>query len=341
VVHLGDRRWIVIDSCVDAKSHEPVPLDYLRSLGVDCAKDVTTVLATHWHDDHVRGLADVVEACDSARFICSSAFRTDEFLELTQSNILGAERMTSGVRELRAVLEIVRSRKASGRSNAGPIFALENAIIEQTEHCEVRALSPSSAAIERATAAIASMLPEPLRPHLRVCSPSSNEASIALWLKGSVGAALLGADVERHGTDDRGWGAILALNPAASRRASLVKVPHHGSVSAHDQRMWDEVLVPKPAALLTPWNRGSTRLPTDEDRCRIANLAPDAFIVGQCTAKLERYDPAVERTLKEVAESRHTAIGHMGHARARCGPLDNGVWRIDPIRSARLLSAAA
>jgi hypothetical protein len=332
---------MIVDSCVDAASREPAPLDYLRALGVDCAKDVAVVLATHWHDDHVRGLAEVVDACENSRFLCSSAFRTEEFLELTQSNVLGAERTTSGVRELRAILETVRSRKTAGSSNAGPTFVLESAIIEQSAHCEVRALSPSSAAIERAMAAIASMLPEQLRPHLRVQSPSSNEGSVALWMKGPAGAALLGADVERQGTDDRGWGAILALDPAASGRARLAKVPHHGSESGHDQRMWDDLLDLRPAAVLTPWSRGSGRLPTDEDRRRILGLAPDAVIVGQGASKLERYDPAVERTLKEVAESRHAAMGRMGHARARCGPLDSDGWRVESVRAARLLSAAA
>ncbi len=332
---------MIVDSCVDAASGEPAPLSYLDSLGVDCAKDVAAVLATHWHDDHVRGLADVIRVCDNARFVCSSAFRTEEFLEITQSNVLGVERTTSGVRELRAVLELVRARKALGRSRAGPAFVLENAIVEQTQHCEIRALSPSSAAIERATAAIASMLPGRLRPHLRVRSPSSNESSVALWVKGPVGAALLGADVERQGTDDRGWGAILALDPAASGRAGLVKVPHHGSVSGHDQRMWSEILVPRPAGFLTPWNRGSASLPTDADRHRIVSLAPDVLVVGQSASKPERYDPAIERTLKEVAESRRTAIGRMGHARARCGPSDRGIWRVEPVRTARPLSAAA
>jgi hypothetical protein len=189
--------------------------------------------------------------------------------------------------------------------------------------------------------AIAGMLPQPLQPHLRVRSPSSNEASIALWVKGVAGVALLGADVERQATDDRGWGAILALQPAADGQSKLVKIPHHGSESGHDERMWEELLEDEPAALLTPWSRGAQQLPTSTDRTRILSLAPDSFIVGHGAAKPEGYDRAVERTLKEVAESRRVAKGRMGHARARCAPSDSRAWRVELVRDAQRLSVAA
>jgi hypothetical protein len=128
------------------------------------------VLATHWDDDHIRGLAEIVERCAGARFVCSAAFRTPELLELTRSNVLGAEKVTSGVRELRRTLEIVRGRRAAGQATAGPYFVLEDTGIERTDHCEVRALSPSSAAMERALAAIARKLPEARRPHTNSCA---------------------------------------------------------------------------------------------------------------------------------------------------------------------------
>ncbi len=341
VLHLGAGQWMIVDSCVDARSGEAAALGYLRDIGVDCARDVRIVLATHWHDDHVRGIADAVQACQGARFICSSAFNTSEFLVLTNSTVLGAERTTSGVREFGEVLSIVRARRAAGDANAGPKFVLENTVIHQSESCEVRALSPSSASIERAMAAIASMLPERRRPHLRVRSPSPNEGSVALWMKGPSGAALLGADVERQATNDRGWGAILALSPAAGGRARLVKVPHHGGESAHDARMWDDLLEGQPAAMLTPWSRGAQALPSDDDRHRLCNLAPGTTVAGRGSASPDRYEPAVERTLREVVESRRTATGRLGHVRARSGPADAGAWRVDLIRDAAPLCAAA
>jgi hypothetical protein len=340
-LHLGGGRWMIVDSCVDAESGRAAVLTYLEQIGVNCATQVALVLATHWHDDHVRGLSEVVQTCEKSRFLCSAALQNGEFLALTQSAVLGAERTTSGVREFARVLEILRERKRAGHLQSGPLFASENMIVEEADLCDVRALSPSSAAIERAMAGIAGMLPEQRRPHLRVAAPSPNEGSVALWVKGASGAALLAADVECQATDDRGWGAIFALSPARSGKAGLVKVPHHGSENAHDDRMWRDLLADNPSAMLTPWSRGARILPSDSDRGRIIRLAPAAVLVGHRGPRPKRYEPAVERTLKEVTQSRHIALGRVGHARARCGPSDGGSWRVVPIAESVLLSDAA
>jgi hypothetical protein len=105
--------------------------------------------------------------------------------------------------------------------------------------------------------------------------------------------------------------------------------------------MWDELLEEEPDAMLTPWSRGSRYLPSEEDERRIAKLAPQAILVGQGASKPKRLDSAVERVLKEVTTSRRTATGRMGHTRARCGPRDNGGWRVDSIRESRPLISAA
>ena len=340
MVHLGASQWMIVDSCVDA-SGRPPSLAYLESLGVNCADDVAIVVATHWHDDHVRGLAEVMRCCEQARFLCPVALREAEFLKLTQANPTGADRTTSGVRELGRVLEIVRERKKSGQSEVGPVLVAENQVVYEGEHCEVRALSPSSAATEMALRAIAELLPTERRPHLRVVPPKQNECSVALWLRGETGSALLAADVESQPTDDRGWGAIVALGPARAGPAGLVKIPHHGSETAHDERMWNELLDLKPSAMLTPWNLGGRSLPSRTDTERITALAPDARLVGHVGVKPKRYDKAVERTLKEAALSRETALGRMGHTRARCCRATPGEWRIEAIANSRLLSQAA
>jgi hypothetical protein len=341
VLHIGDGRWMIVDSCLDPASGRSAALGYLEAIGVDPTRDVAMVLATHWHDDHVRGLGEVVEACEESHFLCSSALQCDEFLELTQSNVLGAERASSGVREFARILENLRERRHAGRTNCGPKFAHENTLVKRSPHCEITALSPSSAAIEKAMSAIAGMLPEQRRPHLRVSAPSKNEGSIALWMNGPAGKALLAADVERESSDDRGWGAVLALSPAAAGRAGFVKVSHHGSESGHDGRIWDELIEVEPQAFLTPWSRGARSLPTAEDRDRITALAPEAVQVGRIAGRPGRYDPAVERVLKEVTKSRKAAIGQIGHARARCKASDEGIWRVEMLAEACLLSQTA
>ena len=65
VVHIGQGRWVIVDSCI-TDAREPQALDYLLSIGVDPAAAVTLIVATHWHDDHIRGMANASHLADLA-----------------------------------------------------------------------------------------------------------------------------------------------------------------------------------------------------------------------------------------------------------------------------------
>jgi hypothetical protein len=341
-MHLGDGEWMIVDSCEDSETGTAAALDYLDRIGIDSPQAVKVVVATHWHDDHIRGLAEIVDRCAGASFGCSNAFQSRELLTLVSAPASGTDHLSAGTTEFSKVLSIIRSRRAKGSLAGGNVDLLsDKSLVFRSSRCEVRALSPSPISIEHALQAFADLLPQRLRPHLRIIAPKPNAASVALWLEGKTQSALLGADLEVEAQENRGWGAVLSLEPARARRAGLVKIPHHGSAGAHDPRMWDELLEKQPAAILTPWHRGASALPTDSDRARICGLAPAAVIAGRDERKTSRYDGAVERTLKEVAITRRSAIGRAGHIRARSGPADAGAWRVELVRDAALLCEAA
>lgn len=331
-LHLGGGEWIIVDSCIDSETGEPATLQYLLSLGVDVARDVSVVLTTHWHDDHIRGLARVVECCSSARFYCSLALRNDEFLTLIESPARVADRITPGTREFGRVLQLLRDRGGAGSVLGTPNLVQERTLIRQTRTCQVMALSPSAASVQQSLGAFAALLPEPLRPHLRVAAPTPNHASVALWVRADRGHALLGADLENTKQQGTGWDAVLALQPAEHGKAGLVKISHHGSNSGHHEGVWSDLLVAQPAAALTPWRLAGNALPTEEDRKQICNLAPETVIAGRLDAALPRYEPAVERTLREAVISRKSALGRMGHVRASLST--DGGWNIERVRFA-------
>ena len=62
VIHIGSNKWIIIDSCLDDDG-EPAALSYLKSLDVQVHKDVVSVMVTHWHDDHIKGLSRIIKTC--------------------------------------------------------------------------------------------------------------------------------------------------------------------------------------------------------------------------------------------------------------------------------------
>jgi metal-dependent hydrolase (beta-lactamase superfamily II) len=118
VLHIGAGEWAILDSCQNS-TKEVAPLAYLRGLGIDPASAVRVVVATHWHDDHARGLAEVVTTCTAAEFVCASALTKREFIAMVaryeQRNQIAC---SSGVREIFGVL---RHLTESGRQ---PTFAL-------------------------------------------------------------------------------------------------------------------------------------------------------------------------------------------------------------------------
>ncbi|GAB2816842.1 hypothetical protein GCM10027073_55760 [Streptomyces chlorus] len=79
VVHLGNSEWMIVDSCVRPQESTPVALEYLEKLGVDVGSRVSMVVASHWHDDHVKGISEIFERARAAKFFAASALSGDEF----------------------------------------------------------------------------------------------------------------------------------------------------------------------------------------------------------------------------------------------------------------------
>ena len=46
LIHIGDGKWIIIDSCIDNTSEKPAALAYLEGIGVNPAEAVLLIFAT-------------------------------------------------------------------------------------------------------------------------------------------------------------------------------------------------------------------------------------------------------------------------------------------------------
>ena len=193
LVHLGYGSWLVVDSCVDLAGAS-APLAYLDSIGV--ARDsIEMVLASHWHDDHIAGLSQVVQSAPSARFACSQALQTDEFLNLVAAaDLRPMVRATSGVREFGRVLAVLTE------TNRKPAWAgVDRLLISRTDPCVVRAhaLSPSDAAMTESFHRFGELLRMQDDPNRRsVPRPERNPAAVVLHLTVGNATMLLCSDLE-------------------------------------------------------------------------------------------------------------------------------------------------
>jgi len=263
-MHVGGGKWIIVDSCIDPGSNSPAPLRYLYDLGVS-PEAVQLVVATHWHDDHVCGISTVFERCTNAGLVVSEALNSDEFLRLL--SIYGGNQPIPdmGVDEFARVFHLLQMRRQKGvRFNAPKFASADRTVYSDRLHLDSRiaeisvcTLSPSDSAILQAKFAFKGAFPVAGQKRLPIASPKPNHAAVVLWITVDSHHMLLGADLQETADCSTGWTVIAsASSTIRSNKASIYKVPHHGSRNAHSQKVWSDLLISDPIAILTPFRRG-------------------------------------------------------------------------------------
>lgn len=319
VLHLGGDSWVVVDSCSDDKGN-PRALTYLRRLGVDTSRQVVLVVATHWHDDHIGGLTQIVSECGSAVFCCSGAFLEREFLtaiaafEENEPTPAG-----SGAAELFGVFSALRDTKRIPRP------ALADRRILSADGSEVWALSPDDSRFRDFLRTIGRLVPMEAQTLGRIVVPDANAVSVVLQIRTGETEILLGADLERSG-----WRAILDNPALPMNRAGVFKVPHHGSSDADEREVWNQMLTPTPQAVLAPWGIAGRTLPKDTDVRRILSRTPNAW----ATARRGRARPTPRRkeVLRAIRETGSTLLADrraIGMVRLRCRMDAGSPWRVE------------
>ena len=315
-MHLGNNDWCVIDSCIARGRIDPVAVEYLRSLQSDALARVRLVVATHWHDDHIGGMASLLAMAPDARFCCSMALQHREFLTLVYAapeNIAGR----SGVDEFAAIL-----KELDARGQRAPIFAVENKRLlslsgsDRSFPITLDTLSPSNPTIRLALAEIGKLIPQPGQPQRRIVNRSPNHASVVLWVSAGPVRALFGADLEQTGRVDEGWMAVVTCHQD-NVRAHAFKVPHHGSTSSDHPDVWEKLLKEDTVAVVTPFAGGSVRLPKDSDLQRLSGRTTRLYCTAPGLGKPPSRDRSVERMMREHLTERHIVAGRPGHVRVR------------------------
>ena len=332
IVHLGLGDWLIVDSCINKSAKIPAGISYLRKLGINPSNAVKIVLASHWHDDHIRGLASVFEECQVAQFFCAASLRAPEFLTLVR--LAGARSVDQGVQEFAKIIELLRERSASKKS-PGPQFAVENTRLwlrdDHGLRAEVFALSPSSASVNQAFNEISQLIPSSGQPKRRLVPLRPNHAAVVLSVTVGDQSIILGSDLEETTDPLTGWSVIVDSTGRSTGRAQVFKIPHHGSENGHQSRVWSEMLDREPVAVLTPFINGGIALPTRPDVRRISLLTPNAFSTAQLQVNQQkRRRGALERTIKEVVRSIRIKPNVPGHIRLRKRISDaSDPWRIE------------
>jgi beta-lactamase superfamily II metal-dependent hydrolase len=350
LIHLGQQAWMIVDSCLDLASKQPAPLAYLRTIGVDPAEAVQLIIATHWHDDHVRGLSKIFDECEAASFVCSDALRSDEFLTLVEAQGTRSMMESSGVQEFAEILQVLERRQRGSRSRAvSPKWALADRLLwrspltidGRTMQRTVHSLSPSDVSVRLAYDELMRLLPPPQTTKRRLVTQAPNHTAVALWVNVGRISLLLGADLEETRHPGTGWSVVASSTTRSSGKASVFKVPHHGSHTADQPDVWTAMLEQNPLAVVTPFVRGKVSLPTNADARRLCDRTTQAYVTATTERRrAKNRSRAVERTVRETVRSIREVHSSHGHVRARI-PIrhsENDPWRVELFGDALPLS---
>jgi hypothetical protein len=324
VVHMGMNRWMVVDSCRDPETRSPMPLEYLAEIGVDLANSIKLIVATHWDDDHIDGIAELFDRAKSAVFACPATLAEPEFAAVL-ATVSGTKFMPGGpgAAEINEVMKELKKRKKRGPGYNPPSLAAANTVLLDLDgalSARILSLSPSHAEVLSATERLRD-IPKPKEglPRRRLPRFDSNDASVAISIEIQDNELLLlGADLEERSVSGVGWQAVVAGWPSHRGKHSMFKVAHHGSSNGHLDAVWDVLLRESPWAVVTPFRKGRTRLPKPEDCERIIDKTELARITGAPSFRRYRdLNPAVRRTIDEVAKSARFVTSGAGQVRLR------------------------
>lgn len=307
-VELENDAWMVVDSCRHPETKRSAPLQHLLDAGVTVASSVRLIILTHWHDDHIAGAADLVDACTSATVVFSSALRSEEFGQLL--GLYGdpaklPPRVSRGLVEFRKIVQTLMARKRAGMVRPFVLAKADTTLFDGPQS-KVTCLSPSDDAVIKSLAGFAEMTPEKIRRRMALHQKNPNHDAVALWVSWQNQPeceVLLGADLENTRDRDTGWDAVLQTLAVKNRKAHIFKIPHHGSKTGHHPEIWTDHIRENALGVLTTFNRGRS-LPTSTDVARLKGLCGGVYATTYPKSSLPKRDPAVERTMSEVATYR-------------------------------------
>ena len=154
------------------------------------------IVATHWHDDHILGISQLLSAGENAIFCMARPNDLKKFLRLVglDHTKLEIQVSNSSTVEFSKCLEIMEKRNPGMRKNAEADKTLLSLALEDNIRSEVISLSPSDFTMQAFDKEISTLITEYGPSSKKIINKTPNEKSVVILLKMGVHRALLRAD---------------------------------------------------------------------------------------------------------------------------------------------------
>lgn len=297
VIGCGNGDYAVIDSFQNAETKRPIALDYLEKIGVDPKTAIKEVIITHWHSDHIGMMSELIKTANNSQIIINPVFSNRTYQQYMS---IATQEQQDSTSEYAKVLPLLQEKKSCIR-----LAKSRNGIYEN-EKLQIIALSPQDGEI------IEKYLPflTGSEDRIRREYQTDNLLSIVLLVKPKKSdGVLLGSDMEVIDEEDAGWNGVVRNYNPFNGKASLFKVPHHGSATGHKQEVWTEMLTSHPISFITTYNKGH-KLPKDDDILRVNSLSGETYLIGNKNKQDKQMEREVRKTCPGIEiEQISTAVG--------------------------------
>ena len=320
-VHVGDGEWLLVDSCLDANG-QASGATYLSQLGVPPTA-VTMIVVTHWHQDHVEGVEQLITKYQQARIFMPGAFKSQDLLLLVragaENEALGTGNLKTSVSFARAVEQLIANRRSPTLVEIDKVLRAKQ--LGNVGKVMVSALSPSDAARLLSMGQFADFVATGLPSRRRPTKFDPNHCAIALWIQWGDQRILLGSDLVDTGNPNVGWKAALTSQvlTADSARAEVIKVAHHGSENGHSKTFWNKY-VSSPVVGMTTYATGRSPPPQPSDIARLIECCREVW----CAPVPQPPKPLRAKAVSKFVQSQGIKITRRvkrhGHLRIRLSP---------------------
>lgn len=305
VFHIGDGKWGVVDSFINGETKLPRALEYLEGLGVNIAKDLLLIVATHWDNDHILGLSELLSRATNSIVVFSAAMQSEEVRTLAQIYKTREIDDGGGLSEYSKILDILQTRVERGGIGS-PTWATEGLellhghILKDGTSVKIRSLSPSNAAFSATQAWLQSNFERVRKKRSAVPKLQPNDCSVVLSIEIGQYSILLGGDLEEGKGKSLGWSAVVKFLGHFSIQYDIFKVPHHGSTNGYSERVWTNLLKNDPEVCITPWIQGGRSLPNKEGLDLIRKHTKKGYITCDTRLRRSRHsNPTVSRSMRD------------------------------------------
>jgi metallo-beta-lactamase superfamily protein len=257
LLHCGHGHWVAIDCArLDGRCW---PLWYLAQIGVEPSA-LKLIVISHWHNDHISGLSELLSAAGNATVAFSNAIQTQEFRQLLATfNAAVRGNNRSKVDEITLCMELIQQRL---NASTPPVhlaqqhLPLMDATISEGVRATAVALSPSTLDIIDARTSFDELSALGIDKRPKPLSASSpNHASVVVYVQINENSIILAADRETRNHAGKGWEVIVG-NPISNQvPADALKVAHHGSPNGFYSGLWPGLIVPDSVGVVTPFAR--------------------------------------------------------------------------------------